>query len=132
MTPGRPAVQLADQNWATSQAARATIASFTAAVRAAQIVVGLQEEALTGTRTVLDVLVDEQQLFTTQAQLVTAERDTSIAEFNVALDRRLSVASPKGIVTKYLADADGRIPENSAAKLPERNFQDMLENRLPG
>src|ERR1700732_2415979 len=25
-----------------------------------------------------------------------------------------------------------RIPENSAARLPERNFQDMLENRLPG
>jgi hypothetical protein len=132
MTPGRPAVQLADQNWATSQAARATIASFTAAVRAAQIVVGLQEEALTGTRTVLDVLVDEQQRFTTQAQLVTAERDTAIAEFNVALDRRLSAASPKGIVTKYLADVGGRIPENSAARLPERNFQGMLENGLPG
>jgi hypothetical protein len=60
MTPGRAAGQLADQNWATSQAARAAIASFTAAVRAAQIaLVGLQEEALTGTRTVLDVLVDE-------------------------------------------------------------------------
>jgi hypothetical protein len=40
------------------------------AVRAAQIALaGLQEEALTGTRTVLDVLVAEQQLFTTQAQL---------------------------------------------------------------
>jgi len=39
---------------------------------------------LTGTRTVLDVLVGEQQLFTTQAQLVTAEDDTAIAEFNVA------------------------------------------------
>jgi len=88
MTPGRPAVQLADQNWATSQAARATIASFTAAVRAAQIVVGLQEEALTGTRTVLDVLVDEQQRFTTQAQLVTAERDTAIAEFTRANSRK--------------------------------------------
>src|SRR6202048_2888038 len=24
-----------------------------------------------------------------------------------------------------------RIPENSAARLPERDFQDMLENRLP-
>jgi TolC family type I secretion outer membrane protein len=81
----RAAVQTADQNWATLQAARAAIASFTAAVRAAQIaLVGLQEEALTGTRTVLDVLVAEQQLFTTQAQLVTAEHDTAIAEFNVA------------------------------------------------
>lgn len=69
----RAAVQLADQNWAALQAARAAIASFTAAVRAAQIaLVGIQEEALTGTRTVLDVLVAEQQLFTSQAQLVTA------------------------------------------------------------
>jgi outer membrane protein len=81
----RAAVQLADQNWAALQAARAGIVSFTAAVRAAQIaLVGLQEEALTGTRTVLDVLVAEQQLFTTQAQLVTAEHDSAVAEFNVA------------------------------------------------
>jgi outer membrane protein len=81
----RAAVQLADQSWAALQAARAAIASFAAAVRAAQIALaGLQEEALTGTRTVLDVLVGEQQLFTSQAQLVTAEHDTAIAEFNVA------------------------------------------------
>lgn len=60
-------------------------ASITAAVRAAQFALaGLQEEALTGTRTVLDLLVGEQQLFNTQAQLVTAEHDTAIAEFNVA------------------------------------------------
>jgi len=39
---------------------------------------------LTAPRTVLDVLVGEQQLFTSQAQLVTAEHDTAIAEFNVA------------------------------------------------
>jgi len=31
-----------------------------------------------------DLRVGEQQLFTTQAQLVTAEHDTAIAEFNVA------------------------------------------------
>jgi outer membrane protein len=54
-------------------------------VRAAQIaLVGIQEEALTGTRTVLDVLVAEQQLFATQAQLVSAEHDSAIAEFNIA------------------------------------------------
>jgi outer membrane protein len=81
----RAAVQTADQNWAALEAARASIASFIAAVRAAQIaLVGIQEEALTGTRTVLDVLVAEQQLFTTQAQLVTAEHDSAIAEFNLA------------------------------------------------
>jgi outer membrane protein len=81
----RAAVQTADQSWAALQAARAAIASFIPAVRAAQIaLVGLQEEALTGTRTVLDVLVAEQQLFATQAQLVTAEHDSAVAEFNVA------------------------------------------------
>jgi outer membrane protein len=81
----RAAVQTADQNWAAVQAARASIASFAAAVRAAQIALaGLQEEALTGTRTVLDVLVGELQLFTSQGQFVTAEHDAAIAEFNVA------------------------------------------------
>jgi outer membrane protein len=44
----------------------------------------LLAEALTGTRTVLDVLVAEQQLFTTQAQLVTAQHDAALAEFNIA------------------------------------------------
>jgi outer membrane protein len=81
----RAAVQTADQSWAVLQAARAGIASFAAAVRAAQIALaGLQEEALTGTRTVLDVLLGEQQLFTSQGQLVTAQHDAAIAEFNVA------------------------------------------------
>ena len=81
----RAAVQTADQNWAALEAARASIASFIAAVRAAQVaLVGIQEESLAGTRTILDVLVAEQQLFTTQAQLVTAEHDSAIAEFNIA------------------------------------------------
>ena len=52
--------------------------------RAQIALAGLQEEALTGTRTVLDVLVAEQQLFTTQAQLVAAQHDAAIAEFNIA------------------------------------------------
>jgi outer membrane protein len=81
----RAAVQTADQSWAALEAARAGVASFTAAVRAAQIALaGLQEEALTGTRTVLDVLVETQQLYTTQQQLVTAEHDAALAEFNIA------------------------------------------------
>jgi len=81
----RVAVQSADQTWAALQAARAGTSSFAAAVRAAQIALaGLQEEALTGTRTVLDVLVGEQQLFTSQQQLITAQHDTALAEFNVA------------------------------------------------
>src|SRR5207302_9117450 len=81
----RAALQSATQNWETLKAARAAVASFGAAVRAAQIALeGTQQEALVGSRTVLDVLIAEQQLFTTQSQLVTAQHDSALAEFNVA------------------------------------------------
>ncbi len=81
----RAATQTATQNWSTLQAARASISSFASAVRAAQIALeGTQQEALVGTRTVLDVLIQNQQLLTTQSQLITAEHDAALAEFNVA------------------------------------------------
>jgi outer membrane protein len=81
----RQAVQTAAQAWETLRAARAAIASFAAAVRAAQIALeGTQQEALVGSRTVLDVLIAEQQLFTTQQQLVTAQHDAALQEFTLA------------------------------------------------
>ncbi len=81
----RLAVQTATQAWETLQANRAAIASFGTAVRAAQIALeGTQQEALVGSRTVLDVLIAEQQLFTTQSQLVTAQHDAALQEFNLA------------------------------------------------
>ena len=80
----RLAVQQATQAWETLQSARAAITSFGAAVRAAQIALeGIQQEALVGSRTVLDVLISEQQLFTTQSQLVGAQHDAALAEFNL-------------------------------------------------
>jgi len=81
----RAAVQTATQFWATLEAGRASIASFSAAVRAAQIALaGVQQQALVGTSTTLDVLIQNQQLLNTQSQLVTAEHDTALAEFNLA------------------------------------------------
>src|SRR5215472_5963929 len=81
----RAAVQNATQAWETLMSARAAVASFGAAVKAAQIALeGTQQEALVGSRTVLDVLISEQQLFTTQSQLVGAQHDAAVAEFNVA------------------------------------------------
>jgi TolC family type I secretion outer membrane protein len=81
----RAAVQTATQFWATLQAGRASIASFSAAVRAAQVALaGVQQQALVGTSTTLDVLIQNQTLLTTQSQLVTAEHDTALAEFNLA------------------------------------------------
>jgi len=81
----RLAVQLATSSWETLISARAAIASFGAAVRAAQIALeGIQQEALVGSRTVLDVLISQQQLFTTQSQLITAQHDAAVAEYNLA------------------------------------------------
>jgi outer membrane protein len=40
---------------------------------------GTQQEALVGSRTVLD----EQQLFTTESQLAVAQHDAAVAEFNL-------------------------------------------------
>jgi outer membrane protein len=81
----RISVQDATRAWETLKAARAAIASFGAAVRAAQIALeGTQQEALVGSRTVLDVLIAEQQLFTTQSQLVTAQHDAALQEFVLA------------------------------------------------
>jgi outer membrane protein len=81
----RTAVQQAEDAWETLKAGRASVASFAAAVRAAQIALqGIQQEALVGTATTLDVLVQNQTLLTTQSQLVVAEHDTALAEYNVA------------------------------------------------
>ena len=80
----RTAVQSATTSWETLMSARASVASFGAAVKAAQIALeGTQQEALVGSRTVLDVLISEQQLFTTESQLVVAQHDSAVAEFNV-------------------------------------------------
>lgn len=81
----RASVQAVTDSWETLKAARASIASFAAAVRAAQIALeGTQQEALVGTATTLDVLIQNQQLLSTQSQLITAEHDAALAEYNVA------------------------------------------------
>jgi TolC family type I secretion outer membrane protein len=97
----RAAVQTATQFWSTLQAARASIASFAAAVRAAQIALeGVQQEALVGTRTTLDVLIQNQQLLTTQSQLITAQHDAALAEFNVAAAVGRLIASELNLPVK--------------------------------
>ncbi len=81
----RLAVQAVTDAWEALKSGRAAIASFAAAVRAAQIALqGIQQEALVGTATTLDVLIQVQTLLTAQQQLVVAEHDTALAEYNVA------------------------------------------------
>ena len=102
----RQAVQDATTAWETLQAARAAIASFNTAVRAAQIALeGTQQEALVGSRTVLDVLIAEQQLFTTQQQLVTAQHDAAFFEFSLAAAIGRLIA-PEMKLPVQLYDAD--------------------------
>jgi TolC family type I secretion outer membrane protein len=81
----RLAVQAVTDAWEALKSGRAAVVSFAAAVRAAQIAVqGVQQEALVGTATTLDVLIQVQTLLTSQSQLVVAEHDTAIAEYNIA------------------------------------------------
>ena len=81
----RVAVQNATQSWETLMSARAAVASYSQAVKAAQIAFeGTRQEQLVGSRTVLDVLISEQQLFTTESQLTQAQHDAAVAEYNVA------------------------------------------------
>lgn len=105
-TARRTAVQLATQSWETLQAARASIASFVSGVRAAQIALeGTQQEALVGSRTVLDVLIAEQNLFTAQSSLVGAQHDAALAEYTlVAAIGRLIAPALKLPVELYDMD----------------------------
>jgi outer membrane protein len=81
----RTAVQAAIQAWETIQAASASAYSLQATIHAAEIALeGVRQEAQVGSRTVLDVLNQEQELFGDRVQLVQAQHDVGVAEFNLS------------------------------------------------
>jgi len=81
----RTAVQAATQAWETMQSARASSNSLQSTIRADQIALeGVRQEQQVGSRTILDVLNQQQELFTDQVTLVQAQHDLSVAEFNLA------------------------------------------------
>ncbi len=68
--------------WERVLAARAVIDALEEESRANQIALdGVEEEALVGQRTVLDVLDAEQELFTSQVDLVRAQREWVVATY---------------------------------------------------
>ncbi|GAA0588303.1 TolC family outer membrane protein [Caenispirillum bisanense] len=72
------------QAWENLQAARASIESLSAQVQAAEIALeGVQREAQVGARTVLDVLDQEQELLNARVSLVRAERNSSVAGYQL-------------------------------------------------
>ncbi len=89
--------------WEDLETAQAQIRSFTAQVRATEIALeGVQQEALVGSRTVLDVLDAEQELLDARVSLVRAERDEVVAAYQLrSAVGRLTAESLNLPVKKY-------------------------------
>ncbi|MBP2298335.1 TolC family outer membrane protein [Azospirillum picis] len=80
----RQATEAAVSAWQSLQTARASIESYKAQIQAAQIALeGVRQEAQVGSRTVLDVLNQEQELLNARVFLVRAQHDEMVAAFNV-------------------------------------------------
>lgn len=80
----RQVTESAVSAWQALQTARASIESYTAQIKAAQIALeGVRQEAQVGSRTVLDVLNQEQELLNARVFLVRAQHDEMVAAFNV-------------------------------------------------
>ncbi|MCZ6719917.1 MAG: TolC family outer membrane protein [Proteobacteria bacterium] len=80
----RGVVEEATRAWEALATARAEIAAFTDQVHANEVALeGVEQEALVGLRTVLDVLDAEQELFESRINLVRAERDEVVASYRL-------------------------------------------------
>jgi len=76
--------QQVTRSWEAYNTARARIVSRQEQGRAARIALdGVQQEALVGSRTTLDVLDAEQELLNANVQLVSAQRDERVAAFTL-------------------------------------------------
>ncbi len=99
----RDAREEGTRGWENLETAQAQIRSFTAQVRATEIALeGVQQEALVGSRTVLDVLDAEQELLDASVSLVRAERDEVVAAYQLrSAIGRLTAESLKLPVKAY-------------------------------
>jgi outer membrane protein TolC len=78
------ATQSVTRDWQTIQALRARVRSLGSTISAAGIALeGVRQESQVGSRTILDVLNAEQELFTDRVSLVQAQHDLAIAEFDL-------------------------------------------------
>jgi len=80
----RQAIEQSARAWSDLEASRASIVSLQTQVEASSIALeGVQQEALVGSRTVLDVLDAEQELLDAKVALVQAQRDEFVASFRL-------------------------------------------------
>ena len=101
-------VEDAIRAWEGLTTARASIQSLLAQVSAARIALdGTEQEALVGSRTVLDVLDAEQELLDARVSLVRAQRDEVVAAYGLlSVVGRLTARQLGLPVTYYEFDAD--------------------------
>jgi outer membrane protein len=101
LTARRSAVENATRAYNNLLSTRAQIVSLQSAVRANTIALdGVRQENTAGLRTVLDVLDAEQALLSSRVSLVSAQRDSTLAQYDVrqaiglltAVDLKLQVA----------------------------------------
>lgn len=80
----RDVMQEVTSAWQELVAARAQIDAFREQVRANEVALdGVRQEALVGTRLVLDILDAEQELFESEIDLVEAQQDQTVSEFTL-------------------------------------------------
>lgn len=80
----RDALESATKAWEDLASNRSKIRSLEAQLRASDMALaGVEEEAKVGSRTVLDVLNAEQELFTARVNLVRAQRDETVSAFTL-------------------------------------------------
>ncbi len=104
----RLAIEQAISAWEDHQAAQASTESFVREVEATRVALdGVQQEALVGSRTVLDVLDAEQEFLDAQVNLVTARRDEVVAAFALLSSVGMLTAEDLSLpVEIYDIDAD--------------------------
>ena len=94
----RSAVEQATRAWATLASARVRLRSLAAEIDASEIALeGVRQEALVGTRTVLDVLDAEQELLDAKVQLVRTQRDVAVASYQLAAAAGMLTVEAQGV-----------------------------------
>ncbi|MBF0325792.1 TolC family outer membrane protein [Magnetospirillum moscoviense] len=97
----REAVQNGSRAWQALRSARAKVTSFTTQIRANETALrGVIEEQRVGSRTVLDVLNAEQELFTARQSLVTARHDEMVSAFQLYASMGRMTVRELGIATE--------------------------------
>ncbi len=80
----RDAVETGTKAWEGLQAARAQAKAYDSQIKASELALaGVREESKVGSRTVLDVLNAEQELFDARVNMVKAQHDVLVAAFQV-------------------------------------------------